>query len=204
MKNMTLVEFAAKTASNEPVPGGGSIAAVSGSLAAALSEMVANLTIGKKKYAEVEEEMKVVSKKANALREKLLDDIQRDSESFAKVMEAMKLPKDTDEQKSVRQNAMQEGLKIAATIPFEIASDAYEVMPLADEVITKGNQNAVTDGLVAAMLARTAVLSALLNTKINLSSIKDEKFVEQMSTKVKELEEKTVEFEKNILEKSPF
>lgn len=204
MKNMTLVEFAAKTASNEPVPGGGSIAAVSGSLAAALSEMVANLTIGKKKYAEVEEEMKVVSKKASALREKLLDDIQRDSESFAKVMEAMKLPKDTDEQKSVRQNAMQEGLKIAATIPFEIASDAYEVMPLADEVITKGNQNAVTDGLVAAMLARTAVLSALLNTKINLSSIKDEKFVEQMSTKVKELEEKTVEFEKNILEKSPF
>lgn len=204
MKNMTLVEFAAKTASNEPVPGGGSIAAVSGSLAAALSEMVANLTIGKKKYAEVEEEMKVVSKKASALREKLLDDIQRDSESFTKVMESMKLPKDTDEQKAARQNAMQEGLKIAATIPFEIASDAYEVMPLADEVITKGNQNAVTDGLVAAMLARTAVLSALLNTKINLSSIKDEKFVEQMSTKVKELEEKTVEFEKNILEKSPF
>ena len=202
MKNLTLEQFAAQTASNEPVPGGGSIAAISGSLAAALSEMVANLTIGKKKYAEFEEEMKEIADKGAVLRERLLDDIQKDSNSFNDVMKAMKLPKTTDEEKALRKEKMQEGLKIAARIPFEIASDAYEIMPLAERVVECGNKNAVTDGLVSAMLARTSVLSALLNTKINLASIKDEKFVNDYKEKVEELEKNAIEYEKRILAKS--
>lgn len=202
MKNLTLEQFAAQTASNEPVPGGGSIAAISGSLAAALSEMVANLTIGKKKYAEFEEEMKEIADKGAVLRERLLDDIQKDSNSFNDVMKAMKLPKSTDEEKALRKEKMQEGLKIAARIPFEIASDAYEIMPLAERVVECGNKNAVTDGLVSAMLARTSVLSALLNTKINLASIKDEKFVNDYKVKVEELEKNAIEYEKRILAKS--
>jgi len=202
MKNLTLEQFAAQTASNEPVPGGGSIAAISGSLAAALSEMVANLTIGKKKYAEFEEEMKEIADKGAVLRERLLDDIQKDSNSFNDVMKAMKLPKSTDEEKALRKEKMQEGLKIAARIPFEIASDAYEIMPLAERVVECGNKNAVTDGLVSAMLARTSVLSALLNTKINLASIKDEKFVNDYKEKVEELEKNAIEYEKRILAKS--
>jgi len=202
MKNLTLEQFAAQTASNEPVPGGGSIAAISGSLAAALSEMVANLTIGKKKYAEFEDEMKEIADKGAVLRERLLDDIQKDSNSFNDVMKAMKLPKSTDEEKALRKEKMQEGLKIAARIPFEIASDAYEIMPLAERVVECGNKNAVTDGLVSAMLARTSVLSALLNTKINLASIKDEKFVNDYKEKVEELEKNAIEYEKRILAKS--
>lgn len=204
MKEMKLVDFAAQTASAEPVPGGGSIAAVSGALSAALTEMVANLTIGKKKYEEFEAEMKDIAVKAAELRERLLDDIQRDSNSFNDVMQAMKMPKDTDEEKASRTAAMQSGLKIAAEVPFEIACDAFEIMPLAEKVVENGNANAVTDGLVSAMLSRTAVLSALLNTKINLASIKDETYVAEMNKKVKDLEEKVVEYEKKILNKSPY
>lgn len=204
MKEMKLVDFAAQTASAEPVPGGGSIAAVSGALSAALTEMVANLTIGKKKYEEFEAEMKDIAVKAAELRERLLDDIQRDSNSFNDVMQAMKMPKDTDEEKASRTAAMQSGLKIAAEVPFEIACDAFEIMPLAEKVVENGNANAVTDGLVSAMLSRTAVLSALLNTKINLASIKDEAYVAEMNKKVKDLEEKVVEYEKKILNKSPY
>lgn len=204
MKEMKLTDFAAMTASDSPVPGGGSIAAVSGALAAALAEMVANLTIGKKKYVEVEGEMKEIAASATKLRNKLLDDIQRDSKSFDAVMATFKLPKETDEEKESRKSAMQAALKVAAEVPFDIAMSAYEVMPLAEEVVAKGNSSAVTDGLVSAMLARTAVLSALLNVKINLSSIKDESFVQELGSKVRELEEKAQHYEKKILEKSPF
>ena len=201
MKEMTLVEFANQTASNSPVPGGGSIAALAGALSAALAQMVAELTVNKKGYEDAEEKMKELASKAEVIREKLLDDIKRDSESFNKYMEALKLPKETDEEKKLRSNMMQEGLKEAAIVPFEVASLAYEIMPLADEAVVSGNKNAVTDGLVSAMMARTAVLSALLNTRINLGSIKDQEFVKEYSEKVEKLENKAIEFEKNILAK---
>lgn len=201
MKEMTLVEFAKQTASNSPVPGGGSIAALAGALSAALAQMVAELTVNKKGYEDAEEKMKELASKAEVIREKLLDDIKRDSESFNKYMEALKLPKETEEEKNLRSNLMQEGLKEAAIVPFEVASLAYEIMPLADEAVVSGNKNAVTDGLVSAMMARTAVLSALLNTRINLGSIKDQEFVKEYSEKVEKLENQAIEFEKNILAK---
>lgn len=201
MKEMTLVEFAKQTASSSPVPGGGSIAALAGALSAALAQMVAELTVNKKGYEDAEAKMKELASKAEAIRAQLLDDIKRDSESFNKYMEALKLPKETDEEKAFRTNMMQEGLKEAAIVPFEVASLAYEIMPLADEAVISGNKNAVTDGLVSAMMARTAVLSALLNTRINLGSIKDEAFVKEYSEKVEKLEKQTIEFEKNVLDK---
>lgn len=204
MKNMTLVDFAAKAASDSPVPGGGSMAAVCGALGAALAEMVANLTIGKKKYIEVESEMKEISNKTLVLRNKLLDDIQRDSDSYDKVMLSYKMPKATDDEKSTRQNAIQESLKLAASVPLDIAKTSFEILPLAEAVVSSGNANAVTDGLVACMMSRTAVLSALLNVKINLDSIKDEDFVNEMRIKVNDIERKTMEYEKKILDKSPF
>jgi len=204
MKNMTLVDFAAKVASDSPVPGGGSMAAVCGALSAALAEMVANLTIGKKKYIEVETEMKDITLKAVSLREKLLDDIQRDSDSYDKVMASYKMPKETEEEKNARQNAIQESLKLAASVPLDIAETSFEILPLTNSVVSKGNANAVTDGLVACMMARTAVLSALFNVKINLDSINDEEYVNMMRTKVNELELKTLEYEKKVLDKSPF
>lgn len=199
MKNMTIEAFAQLTASNEPVPGGGSISALAGALAAALAEMVAGLTIGKKKYAEVEDEMKAVAAPMRKLQEQLLLDIQRDSESFDLYMQALTLPKETEEEKAARTAAMQEGLKAAVRVPLSVANAAYEILPVAELMVNKGNQTAVTDALVATMLARTAALGALFNVKINLQSIKDEAFVAETSKEVEVLERKTVDFEKKIL-----
>ena len=202
MKNMTVEDFASKTASSEPAPGGGSVAALAGALAGALSEMVARLTIGKKGYEDVHDEMSAMAEKAQRIRLQLIDDIQRDTNSFNKYMQALGMPKETEEQKEIRRNAMQEGLKEAAIVPFEVANTAFGIMELAELAVDKGNSNAVSDGLVAVMMARTAVLSALLNTKINLGSIKDEEFVREYSGKVKDLELKAIEYEGKILSKS--
>lgn len=203
MKNKTLEEFSKETASSEPVPGGGSIAAYSGALAAALSEMVANLTVGKKNYEDVEEEMKLIVEKADMIRKNMLVNIEKDCEAFDKVMEGFKMPKNTEEEKENRKKTIQEGLITAAEVPLEIAKEAFEIMPIAEIMVEKGNKNAVTDGLVSAMLARTAVLSALLNVKINLASIKDEEYVKKTGEIVKNLEKMAVEKEKEILDKSP-
>lgn len=202
LKNLSIEEFAKVTASDAPAPGGGSVSAVAGSLAAALTEMVANLTIGKAKYAEAEEEMKEIAVKASALREELIADIQKDSTSFSLYMEALGMPKETDEEKAVRREAMQNGLKEAAKVPLSVAETAAGIFPLAEAVISRGNTNAVTDGLVAAMMARTAIIGALFNVKINLGTIKDELFQADLEEKVKELEQSAIEYEKKILKSS--
>ena len=202
LKDLTIEEFAKVTASDAPAPGGGSVAAAAGSLAAALAEMVANLTIGKEKYAEAENEMRELAGKGQAVREKLIADIQRDSSSFNLYMAALRMPKDTEEEKAARREAMQRGLKEAAVVPLSVAETAAEIFPLAEAAVARGNANAVTDGLVSAMMARTAVLSALLNVKINLNSIKDEAFRADMEKQVKGLEKTASEYEAKILKSS--
>ncbi|WP_273319990.1 cyclodeaminase/cyclohydrolase family protein [Vallitalea guaymasensis] len=194
-------QFLDATASNDPVPGGGSIAASSGATAAALVEMVANLTIGKKKYEDVNDEMKEISKKANDLRQQLLKYIDIDSEAFNRVMNAYKLPKDTEEQKIVRKMTIQNAMKYAASVPLEVAKKSYDIMELSMRVVESGNKNAVTDGAVSAMMARTAVLSAIYNVKINLSSIKDNIYVEKVDSEVSWLEMNVNSKEKEILGK---
>lgn len=199
MKYLSVEEFTALTASDAPAPGGGSISALAAGLGAALAEMVANLTIGKEKYADVEAEMCTLAQQAAALRTELIDAIQKDTESFNGYMAALKLPKETDEQKAVRREAMQKGLKEAALVPLEVAKTTVKIFPIAKAVVQKGNSNAVTDGLVAAMLARSATLGALLNVKINLGSIKDEIFVTDLAQQVKTLEQQATEMEKEVL-----
>lgn len=201
LQDLSLKDFLAKTASGAPVPGGGSVAALSASLSASLIAMVANLTIGKKGYEKSEEEMKKILSIADELRIKFVNDIDRDSAAFNEVMESLKLPKTNDEEKAKRREAMQNSLKKAALVPLEIAKDAFKLMDYASEVVDKGNKNAVTDGAVAAMMARTAVLSALYNVKINLGSIKDEEFVKKTAKEVEELEAKVQELEKEVLSK---
>lgn len=203
LKNLSAEEFTARTASSAPVPGGGSVAALTGALAAALAEMVANLTIGREKYAEVEEEMKALSKSGAAIRAELIEGICKDSTSFQSYMEALKLPKETEEEKAVRREAMQQGLKEASEAPLAIAEAAAQIFPLAEAAVCRGNAGAVSDGLVSAMLARTALLSALLNVKINLKSIRDEVYAARMSERVSELEELALQSEKKILAASP-
>ncbi|MBE3094823.1 MAG: cyclodeaminase/cyclohydrolase family protein [Actinobacteria bacterium] len=193
--------FLEELASRAPVPGGGSVAALSASLASALTEMVANLTIGRKGFEEVEEEMKRISQESSNYREKFLKDIDKDAEAFNKVMDAFKLPKNTPEEINKRKGVIQEEFKNAALVPLEVAKGAVKLMEFTSKVVEKGNKNAISDGAVAAMMARTAVLGALYNVKINLQSIKDEDFVSRISKQVHELESKAIEEEKKILSK---
>lgn len=203
MKDWSLEQFCAVTASNEPAPGGGSVAALAGALAASLAEMVAQLTLAKKGYEAVTGEMQDLIPKAAQLRKELLDEITRDSTSFNAYMEAIALPKSTDKEKAVRKQAMQSALKIAAEVPLHVAVTAANIMPMAALLVKKGNSNAVTDGLVAAMMTRTAVLGALLNVKINLGSIQDEAYVADMKEKIHQLEEEIIHSEAKILADSP-
>jgi formiminotetrahydrofolate cyclodeaminase len=197
-------DFLRELASRAPVPGGGSVAALSAGLASALTEMVANLTVGRKGFEEVEEEMKQITQEASEYREKFLKDIDKDAEAFNKVMGAFKLPKNTPEEIDKRKQVIQEEFKNAALVPLEVAKDTVKLMEFTSKVVEKGNKNAISDGAVAAMMARTAVLGALYNVKINLQSIKDENFLNKISKQVNELELKAIEEEKKILSKVVF
>lgn len=201
LRKLTVEGFIDETASSSPAPGGGSIAALNAASSAALITMVANLTLGKEKYAAVEGDMKEVAAKAGALKDDFLALIDEDSNAFNKIMAAFKLPKDTDEAKKARSVAIQEATKGAALVPFKVGQKANELFALAEEVITKGNQNAITDGAVAAMNARAAVRGAFLNVKINLGSIKDGLFVEDLQKKMAEIENEVDAREQALLGK---
>lgn len=197
----SIVEFLNETASSSPVPGGGSIAALSGAIAAALTEMVANLTVGKKGYENVQEDMPRIIKITEEYRNGFVKDIDEDAESFNKFMIALKMPKSGEEEIKIRKEAIEQASKEAALVPLKVARDALKLMDIVEEIVIKGNKNAITDGAVAAMMARTAALSALYNVKINLLSIKDEMFINQVSKEVEEIEGKVLEREKEILSK---
>lgn len=201
LRKLTVEGFINETASSSPAPGGGSIAALNAASSAALITMVANLTLGKEKYAAVEGDMKEVAAKAGALKDDFLALIDEDSNAFNKIMAAFKLPKDTYEAKKARSAAIQDATKGAALVPFKVGQKANELFALAEEVITKGNQNAITDGAVAAMNARAAVRGAFLNVKINLGSIKDGLFVEDLQKKMAEIENEVDAREKALLGK---
>ncbi|NLB33744.1 MAG: cyclodeaminase/cyclohydrolase family protein, partial [Tissierellia bacterium] len=138
------------------------------------------------------------------LREKLLNYIEEDSLAYNKVLEAYKLPKESEEEKAFRTLKIEEGLKVAASVPLKVAETSFEIFPLVEAVVERGNKSSVTDALVGAMMARTGVLSALLNIRINLDSIKDDEFVKELKAKADFLENETNTYEKKILELSPF
>jgi formiminotetrahydrofolate cyclodeaminase len=199
LANLKITEYLEKAAAGTAVPGGGSVAALNASLAAGLTEMVANLTIGKKGYEAVAEEMNDIVGKTTELREKLTAAIDRDAEAYSEVMAAFKLPKATDQEKGLRSLEIQKAFKHAALVPLEVAHHAVEVIDLAGRAVDSGNKNAVTDGLVAAMNARTAALAALYNVKINLGSIEDDEFVKKLTRKINDLEQQAKTKEQKIL-----
>lgn len=199
LKNLGLTAFIDQLESSEPVPGGGSVAALSSALASALSAMVANLTVGKKNYESVDGIMSEIAGKMNAHKLSFIDLIDKDASSFDSVMKAFKLPKDTEEEKAERTKQIQEGMKYAASVPLEVAEKTALLFDDIAELVKSGNKNAQTDALVAAMMARTAILSALYNVKINLGSIKDDAYVAEMKIKVKALETLALARETEIL-----
>ncbi|NDV60483.1 cyclodeaminase/cyclohydrolase family protein [Bacteroides sp. 519] len=200
LTDLTVKEFLDKVAGNDPVPGGGSVAALNGAIASALTAMVANLTIGKKNYEEHQEFMQRAIEAAREGIDLFVVNVDRDSEAYNKVFDCFKMPKTTDEEKAARSAAIQEATKFAATVPMEVARKAYYLMLLIKDVAHLGNQNAVTDACVAMMSARSAVLGALMNVRINLGSLKDKEFVAKMNDEANELELLACEVEKQLLE----
>ncbi len=173
----TITSFLNDVASSSPAPGGGSVAALSGALGTALASMVCNLTIGKKKYAEVEQDMKKVLSEAEPLREIFTRLIEKDTLAFQKVVEAYALPKDTDPQKALRSAAIAEATKEATLIPLEVMKHCIDALALAQEVASKGNVKSISDAGVCAHMLHAACEGAALNVKINLNSLNDQEFV---------------------------
>ena len=198
--DLTVKEFLNKVAGSDPVPGGGSIAALNGAIASALAAMVANLTIGKKGYELHEELMRHISGVALQQKGAFVEDIDRDSEAYDKVFACFKMPKATEEEKAARSTAIQAATKFAALVPMQVARNAYELMTVIMDVARLGNRNAVTDACVAMMSARSAVLGALMNVRINLGSLKDKEFVSKLQSEADELEHLACAKEKELLD----
>ncbi|MFY9557747.1 MAG: cyclodeaminase/cyclohydrolase family protein [Blastocatellia bacterium] len=160
-------------AAGTPTPGGGSVAAYSGVLAASLGRMVCNLTIGKAKYAEVEPRVEEIAAELQRLSARLRELIAEDAESFEAVLRAYKLPKETDEQKAERAEHIQAALRGAIDVPFETAQRSFRVLDLLRELSNIGNPNALSDMAVGARLAQVAVKGASYNISVNLDSMSD-------------------------------
>jgi formiminotetrahydrofolate cyclodeaminase len=186
LSELPLGEFCAAVYSEAPAPGGGSVSALVGALAAALAGMVANLSSGSDCSAEAQ--MQKICGEAAQLQKTLLGLVDEDAESFDRVMEAYKLPKGTEAEKAERKSAIQISLKGAAETPLKAAKTAAKIFPLVSPLLEKGNPNALTDAMIAAMSARNAVLGCLLNVRINLSSIRDADYVRDTLQEVERLE----------------
>ncbi len=188
--NMTINEFADELSTDSPAPGGGSVAALCSSMSGALSAMVSNLTFGKKGYEKVWNEAKVLAETSQHIKECSIDAIDKDTQAFYDMMDAARLPKKTDEEKKIRNAAIQETTKNAILVPMETLQIALEAVELAQKVAKIGNENALSDAGVAAITANAAAKSAYLNVKINMGSIEDEKFKFDILTQADELLEK--------------
>jgi len=198
LSELTVKKYIESTGSDTAVPGGGCAAALCGALSAALGEMVANLTIGRDKYREIEAEMMMLRDKIRRYKDKLMLDIDRDARAYEKVMFAYQIPKEAAYE-DVRNSEIQVALKEAAQVPLEVANDAIQSLFLIEKVVKLGNKNAVTDGIVAALIARSAALSAMLNVRVNLDAIHDMAFKERIEDDMEELEKKSIKKESDIL-----
>jgi len=179
--------FADLVAEGTPSPGGGSVSAYCGVLAASLGQMVCNLTIGKKKYAESEARLLIIKPDLERLSARLRELITEDAASFEAVLGAYRLPKETDEQRVVRTETIQRALKNAVEVPLQTAELSLEVLMLLREIAEIGNSNALSDVAVGAQLAQTAVRGASYNIAVNLDSISNQEFVSTTRRKMDEL-----------------
>lgn len=198
--DLTVNQFLSALASKEPVPGGGSGAALGGALGAALVSMVCNLTIGKKGYEAVDKEMQELLAQSEAIRLELPQLLEADTQAYAQVMAAYRLPRNTEQEKQERELIMQERLKAAAEVPMRIAERCARVVELALPVARMGNKWAVSDAGVGALLGEASLHSALLNVEINLASIKDPAYVASMRQRMAALTSAATATKDQVLE----
>jgi glutamate formiminotransferase / formiminotetrahydrofolate cyclodeaminase len=192
--------FLDSLSASTPTPGGGSAAAFSGASAAALVAMVARLTIGRKKYAAVENEMQAALEQAESLRQLLTQAVVEDAAAYDKVMDAYRMPKDTQQEQAVRQDAIQEAIFGAAQVPLTIAKLAVKTLELAYKVVASGNINAMCDGGTAAALALASLSGASLNVRINVKDLHDESHASMLEEEIAHLESQALSVEAQIRE----
>ena len=197
--DMTCTGFANETACESPAPGGGSISAYMGALAAALGTMVANLSSHKPGWDERWEEFSKWAEQGQALKDELLHLVDEDTNAFNKIMNAFGLPKKTDEEKAARTAAIQEATKYAIEVPFRTMKKSFETFGIVKAMVETGNPNSVTDAAVGALCARSAVMGAWLNVRINAASLKDRDFVDKVLAEAKQLAEKAMQTEAEVL-----
>ena len=197
--DLTCTGFCEETASESPAPGGGSVSAYMGALAASLGTMVANLTGGKAAYDDEWEKFSDVAVHGQQLKNDLLHLVDEDTNAFNKIMNAFGLPKKTDEEKAARSAAIQEATKFATEVPFQTMQKSFEAFQVCRAMVEWGNPASVTDGGVGALAARSAVMGAHLNVKINASSLKDEAFKADILAKAAALEAAAIKEEAEII-----
>lgn len=182
--SLTIRQFLEDLGSTSPAPGGGSVSAISAALASRLTEMVANLTLGREKYAQNQEAMSRAISTARSLSDEFMVLAESDTEAFNRFMKALSLPRNTEEEKTLRKTAMQDALKDSTRIPLQVINSIRRLSENSLSVALYGNTNAITDAAVSALLADAAAKGAALNARINLSSINDEKFVRESMEKM--------------------
>jgi glutamate formiminotransferase/formiminotetrahydrofolate cyclodeaminase len=197
--NLNLREFANETASESPAPGGGSISAYVGSLGISLAAMVANLSSHKRGWDDRWEEFSDWAEQAQTLKDQLLKLVDEDTNSFNAIMDAMRLPKGTAEEKATRSKAIQNATRYAIEVPLKVMETSMQTYPIIKAMAEIGNPNSVTDAGVGALCVRAAVHGAFLNVKINTGGLKDKKFVAEVLKKGKVMIQKADKLEKEIL-----
>ncbi|MBL0184050.1 MAG: glutamate formimidoyltransferase [Chitinophagaceae bacterium] len=197
--SMTLTDFANETASESPAPGGGSISAYVGALGISLGTMVANLSSHKKGWDDRWKEFSDWAEKGEAYKNELVKLVDADTAAFNKIMQAFALPKATPEEKAARTQAIQEATKYAIEIPFKVMETACASMEVIKQMVIEGNPNSVTDAGVGALCARSAVIGAYMNVRINATGYDDKAFVTDIIARGKEIESKAVALEAEII-----
>lgn len=201
LKDQKIKTFLDSLASESATPGGGSVAALTGAMSAALISMVSNLTVGKEKYRHLEDDIKLLLQKSESLRAKLEELMEKDVEVFNQLMAIMKLPRNNEEEKRERNQKMQIALIEAAKVPLEVARKSKELIDICQEIADKGNKNAISDAGVAVILAEAAFDSAIINVKINLNMIKDEKTNNSLTEEINNLNASVKGKKDKVLEK---
>ena len=183
MVNKSCIDFVAILASKEPVPGGGGASALVGAIGMALGSMVGNLTLGKKKYADVQEDMERLLKEAQVLEASFLELVQKDADVFEPLSKAYGMPKETEEEKAKKDEVMEEALKLACSVPMEIMEKAMECIRLHEEFGEKGTAIAISDVGVGILFVKSALMGGSLNVFINTKLMKDRDYAEDINRK---------------------
>lgn len=187
VESMTIQEFLDVLSSKEPVPGGGGASALAGALGNALGQMVANLTIGKKKYAQVEDEIKELAERMKGIQGQFTALADQDAKVFAPLAKCYSLPSGTEEEKAYKAEVMEARLLDASLVPMEIMEKAAEMLEIMDILADKGSRMAVSDVGVGVQFIRTALLGAVMNVYINTKSMKNREKAEEMNEKAERL-----------------